>query len=100
MVKVTEYKLRKTVKNKGIIGHQNKPKKLLQIIYKLKRITNNLFRNRFNKIVKIQNLSLNELKKIERMNNLSLNALKQIAITRNITNVWLLITKTCRKKTY
>ena len=27
MVKVTEYKLRKTAKNKGIIGHQNKPKK-------------------------------------------------------------------------
>ena len=27
MVKVTKYKLRKTAKNKGIIGHQNKPKK-------------------------------------------------------------------------
>ena len=27
MVKVTEYKLRKMAKNKGIIGHQNKPKK-------------------------------------------------------------------------
>ena len=43
MVKGTEYKLRKISKNKGIIGHQNKPKKeLLQIIYKLKRITDNL----------------------------------------------------------
>ena len=27
MVKVTEYKLRKTAKNKGIIGYQNKSKK-------------------------------------------------------------------------
>ena len=27
MVKVTEYKLRKTAKNKGIIGYQDKPKK-------------------------------------------------------------------------
>ena len=27
MVKVTEYKLRKTVKNKGIIGYQDKPKR-------------------------------------------------------------------------
>ena len=43
MVKVTEYKLRKISKDKGIIGHQNKPKKeLLRIIYKLKRITDNL----------------------------------------------------------
>ena len=32
MVKVTEYKLRKTAKNKGIIGDQNKSKKeLLQV---------------------------------------------------------------------
>ena len=57
MVKVNEYKLRKTAKNKGIIGHQNKPKKeLLRIIYKLKRITDNLFRNGLNKITKMQNL--------------------------------------------
>ena len=80
MVKVTEYKLRKTAKNKGIIRYQNKSKKeLLQNIYKLKRIYDNLSRNGFNKIV-------NELKKIERMNNLLLNTLKQIAITRNINN--------------
>ena len=71
MVKVTEHKLRKTSKNKGIIGYQNKPKKeLLRIIYKLKRITENLSRNGLNKIVEMQNLSLNKLKKIERMNNL------------------------------
>ena len=49
MVKVTEYKLRKTAKNKGIIGYQNKSKKeLLQNIYKLKRIYDNLSRNGFN----------------------------------------------------
>ena len=64
MVKVTEYKLRKTAKNKGIIGYQNKSnKELLRIIYKLKRITENLSRNGLNKIIKIPNLSLNELKK-------------------------------------
>ena len=68
MVKVTEYKLRKNAKNKSIIGYQNKPtKELLRIIYKLKRITENLSRNEFNKIVKMRNLSLNELKKVERM---------------------------------
>ena len=44
MVKLTEYKLRKTAK--GVIGHQNKPKKeLLPIIYKLKRITDTLSRD-------------------------------------------------------
>ena len=87
MVKITEYKLRKTAKNKGIIGYQNKPKKeLLRIIYKLKRITENLSRNGLKKIVKMQNLSLNELKKIERMNNLSLNVLEQMAIARHIKN--------------
>ena len=79
--------MRKTAKNKGIIGCQNKSKKeLLQNLYKLKRIYDNLSRNGFNKIVNMQNLSLNELKKIEIMNNLSLNTLKQIAITRNIQN--------------
>ena len=87
MVKVTEYKLRKAAKNKGVIGYQNKSKKeLLQNIYKLKRIYDNLSRNGFNKIIRMQNFSLNELKKIERMNNLSLNALKQMAIARYIKN--------------
>ena len=63
MTKPAEYKLRKTAK-KGIIGYQNKPnKELLRIIYKLKRITENLSRNGLNKIIKIPNLSLNELKK-------------------------------------
>ena len=43
MVKITEYKLRRTAKNKGIIGYQNKSKrKLLKDLYKLKRITENL----------------------------------------------------------
>ena len=87
MGKVNEYKLRKTAKYKDIIGYQDKPKKeLLRIIYKLKRITDNLSRNGLNKIAKMQNLSLNELKKIERMDNLSQNALEQMAIARNIKN--------------
>ena len=56
--------MRKTAKNKGIIEYQNMPKKeLLRIIFKLKRITENLSRNGLNKIIKMQNLSLNELKK-------------------------------------
>ena len=68
MVKATEYNLRSTAKRKGILGHQNKSNEdLLRIIYKLKRITENLSRNEFNKIIKMPNLSLNELKKIERM---------------------------------
>ena len=61
-------------------------KELLRIIFKLKRITENLSRNGLNKIIKMQNLSLNKLKKIERMNNLSLNALEQMAIARHIKN--------------
>ena len=74
MGKVTEHKLRKTAKNKGIIGYQNKSRKeLLRTIYK--RITENLSRNGLNKITKMPNLSLNKLKKIERINNLSLNEL-------------------------
>ena len=60
MVKPTENKVKKAAKNKGIIGYQNKPKKeLLRIIYKLKRITENLSKNWLNKITKMQNLSLN-----------------------------------------
>ena len=67
MVKVTEYKLREIAKNKGITGYQYKPKKeLLWNIYKLKRFTDNLSRNGFNKIVKMEILSLNELVKIEK----------------------------------
>ena len=81
MVKATEYNLRRTAKRKGILGHQNKSnKELLRIIYKLKRITENLFRNELKKIIKMPNLSLNDLKKIERMNNLSLNELNRIIL--------------------
>ena len=66
MVRATEYNLRRTAKRKGILGHQNKSnEELLRIVYKLKRITENLSRNEFNKIIKMPNLSLNELKKIE-----------------------------------
>ena len=60
-------------------------KELLRIIFKLKRITENLSRNGLNKIIKMQNLSLNELKK-NRINNLSLNALEQMAMARHIKN--------------
>ena len=62
----TVYKNGKTnhTAKKGIIGYQNKPnKELLRIIYKLKRISENLSRNGFNKIMQMQNLSLNKLKK-------------------------------------
>ena len=53
MVKPTENKVKKAAKNKDIIGYQNKPKKeLLRIIYKLKRITENLSENWLNKITK------------------------------------------------
>ena len=53
MVKPTEYNLRKTAKNKGIIGYQDKPKKeILKIIYELKRITENLSRNRLKELGK------------------------------------------------
>ena len=64
MVKATEYNLRRTAKRKGILGHQNKSnKELLRIIYKLKRITENLYRNGLKKIIKMPNLSLNDFKK-------------------------------------
>ena len=64
MLKATEYNLRRTAKRKGIIGYQNKSnKELLIIIYKLKRITENLFRNELKKRIKMLNLSLNDLKK-------------------------------------
>ena len=87
MAKAIEYKLRRTAKRKGILGHQNKSnKELLRTIYKLKCITGNLFRNGIRKIMKMPNLSLNDIKKIERMNNLSLNELNQIAVARNIKN--------------
>ena len=87
MAKAIEYKLRRTAKRKGILGHQNKSnKELLRTIYKLKCITGNLFRNGIRKIIKMPNLSLNDIKKIERMNNLSLNELNQIAVARNIKN--------------
>ena len=87
MVKLTEYKLRETVKNNGTKVYKNMPKERLSSTYDtINRIAENLSRNGFNKIAKMQNLSLNELKKIERMNNLSLNALEQMAIARHTKN--------------
>ena len=78
MVKATKYNLSRTAKRKGILGHQNKSNnELLRIIYKLKRISENLSKNELNKITKMQILSLNKLTKIERMNSLSLNELNR-----------------------
>ena len=60
MAKATEHNLRRMAKRKGILGHENKSnKELLRIIYKLKRITKNFFRNGLKKIIKMLNLSLN-----------------------------------------
>ena len=87
MVKLTEYEMRQNAKNKGINNYINMSReKLLNTLNKYDRITENLSKYGFNKIVKMQNLSLNEFEQIERMNNLSLNELKQIAITRHIKN--------------
>ena len=55
MVKITENKLRLKAKNKGIRDYQNMSnKKLLRTLYKLKRITKNLSKNEYNKMVKMQ----------------------------------------------
>ena len=61
MAKATEYNLRRTAKRKDILGYQNKSnEELLRVIYKLKRIDENLSRNGHNKIIKMLNLSLND----------------------------------------
>ena len=87
IVKLTEYKLRETVKNNSTKDYKNISKERLLSTYDtINRITESLSRNGLNKIPKTQNLSLNELEKIERMNNLSLNALEQMAIARHIKN--------------
>ena len=85
MVKLTKYELRLIARNRGIKNYQSMSReKLLSTLDKSERITENLSKNGFNKIMKMQNLSLNELDQIERMNNLSLNKLKQITKTRSI----------------
>ena len=85
IVKLTEYKLRETVKNNSTKDYKNISKERLLSTYDtINRITESLCRNELNKIAKIQNLSFNELEKIERMNNLSLNVLEQMAIARHI----------------
>ena len=87
MVKLTTYEVKLIAKNRGIKDYQSMSReKLLSILDKSERITENLSKYGLNKIVKMQNLSLNELEQIERMNNLSLNELKQIAKTRTIKN--------------
>ena len=60
--------------------------KLLGILNKSERITENLSKYGLNKIVGMQNLSPNDLEQIKRMNNFSENKLKQIAMTRHIKN--------------
>ena len=85
MIKLTKYKLRLIGKNRGIKNYLNMPReKLLSTLDKLEHITENLSKNKLNKIVKMQNISLNELNQTNRMNSLSLDELKQIAITRDI----------------
>ena len=85
MVKLNEYEIKLIAKNRGISNYQNMPReKLLSILDKLERITENSSKNGLNEIVNMQNLSLNELEQIERVNNLSLNKLKQIAKIRHI----------------
>ena len=87
MVKLNEYEIKLTAKNRGISNYQNMPREmLLCILDKLERITENSSKNGLNEIVNMQNLSLNELEQIERVNNLSLNKLKQIAKIRHIKN--------------
>lgn len=87
MANQTNNKLRLIGKKKCIKDYQSVPKKkLFGIIARIKRITENVLKNRLNKILKMQNLSLHELKKIKRMNNLSLDELKQIAMARHIKN--------------
>ena len=87
MVKLTKYELGLIAKNRGINNYQSMSReKLLSILEKSERITENLSKYGLNKIVKMQNLSINELEQIERMNNLSLNELKQIMKTRRIKN--------------
>ena len=64
MANQTNNKLRLIGKKKGIKDYQSVPKKkVFGIIARIKRITENISKNRLNKILKMQNLSLNELKK-------------------------------------
>ena len=60
--------------------------KLLSILNKSERITENLLKNGFERITRMQNFSLNDLEQIKRMNNFSENKLKQITKTRRIKN--------------
>ena len=55
MVKITENKLRLIAKNKGIKDYQNmmSKEKLLSILDKSERITENLSKNGLNKIMKM-----------------------------------------------
>ena len=64
MVKLTKYELKLTAKNRGIKNYLNMSReKLLSTLDKLEYITENLSKNKLNKIVKMQNLSLHELSK-------------------------------------
>ena len=87
MVKLTEYEVKLIAKNRGIKDYQSMSReKLLSILDKSERITENLSKYGLNKIVKMQNLPLNELEQITEMNNLSENKLKQITKTKCIKN--------------
>ena len=87
MVKLTKYEVKLIAKNRGIKDYQSMSReKLLSILNKSERITENLLKNGFERITRMQNFSLNDLEQIKRMNNFSENKLKQIAKTRHIKN--------------
>ena len=77
MVKLTKYEVKLIAKNGGIKDYQSMSReKLLSILDKSECITENLSKNRLERIVRMQNLSLNDLEQIKRMNNFSENKLK------------------------
>ena len=87
MVKLTIHELKLIAKNRSIKNYQNMPReKLLSTLDKSEHITENLFKNRLERIAGMQNLSLNELEQIKEMNNLSKNKLEQIAKNERIEN--------------
>ena len=70
MVKLTTYKIKLIAKNRGIKNYQSMlGEKILSIFDKSEHITENLSKNRLERILRMQNLSLNKLEQIKRMNN-------------------------------
>ena len=62
MINLTKYKLKLIAGNRSIKNYQNMfEEKLLDVILKYDRITENLSQNRLERIARMQNLSLNNL---------------------------------------